>query len=51
MLMKCFMKSVVIITGLAAIAVAAEILTDAVSANCHRIGSSARHIRFRGCRP
>gem|GEM_PF-3820630 len=51
MLMKCFMKSALFILGLAAVAVAAEVMADALSANCTRIGSATRHIRLRECRP
>ena len=51
MFMKCFLKSVVYIAGLAIVAVSAEIIADAVSGDFRRIGSSVRHIRVRGRRP
>jgi hypothetical protein len=50
MLMKCFMKSVVVVAGLAVVAVASEIIANAVSGDCRRIGTAVRHIRLRGCR-
>jgi hypothetical protein len=51
MLIKCFMKSVMFIAGLAVVAIVSEIIADALSADCRRIGSSTRCIRIRGCRP
>jgi hypothetical protein len=51
MMFKCFMKAVWFIVGLAVVAVAAEVLTDALSANCTRIGSATQNIRVREFRP
>ena len=49
MFMKCFMKAVTFMVGLAVIAVAAELIADVLTEDCCRIGSSARRIRIRGC--